>query len=195
MRGTLPQPVRCAKESGIIPAYAGNTKQCFHYRFVMGDHPRVCGEHSLSPRTSRVGTGSSPRMRGTRHHSGRCAFDGGIIPAYAGNTIPVRGLARIIAGSSPRMRGTPAVYQKPHILAGIIPAYAGNTYVGQWRQYDQRDHPRVCGEHITAMKHVNSMLGSSPRMRGTLVDGFGKLGIFGIIPAYAGNTKLPADRH
>ena len=71
---------------------------------------------------------------------------------------------------------------------GIIPAYAGNTkeYLGD--DVYGRDHPRVCGEHFDTVAALLRYVGSSPRMRGTLVDGFGKFEIFGIIPAYAGNT-------
>ena len=92
----------------------------------LGDHPRVCGEHSrvMKPR-SNCG-GSSPRMRGTplQLASHECFI--GIIPAYAGNTMcatpalpSTRDHPRVCGehqhrapetamelGSSPRMRGT-----------------------------------------------------------------------------------------
>ena len=32
-------------EDGIIPAYAGSTKNRDAYKDARGDHPRVCGEH------------------------------------------------------------------------------------------------------------------------------------------------------
>ena len=45
MRGTR-LPVRLQERwSGIIPAYAGNTQCDFHFPSLIGDHPRVCGEH------------------------------------------------------------------------------------------------------------------------------------------------------
>ena len=51
-----------------------------------GDHPRVCGEHTLNEYGRRLREGSSPRMRGT-HSTGAGSYtDIGIIPAYAGNT-------------------------------------------------------------------------------------------------------------
>ena len=70
-----------------------------------------------------------------------------IIPAYAGNTLYVRGAEQrgedhprvcgehssiawaisISPGSSPRMRGTRTQFDRVGVLVGIIPAYAGNT--------------------------------------------------------------------
>ena len=57
------------------------------------------------------------------------------------------------------------------------------------------DHPRVCGEHGDNNEESIEDLGSSPRMRGTpyrqpvLAHGAG------IIPAYAGNTRLQRYQH
>ena len=51
-----------------------------------------------------------------------------------------------------------------------------------------RDHPRVCGEHITSTEGTADSTGSSPRVRGTLRDGQRAYEAAGIIPACAGNT-------
>ena len=86
MRGTL---VTCPSEwvmAGIIPAYAGNTRLVALAVPVVGDHPRVCGEHMFPCRWIRVPSGSSPRMRGTLLDDPVAFRYGGIIPAYAGNT-------------------------------------------------------------------------------------------------------------
>ena len=53
----------------------------------------------------------------------------------------------------------------------------------------QRDHPRVCGEHIAPGAVAMTLLGSSPRMRGTHLTRRGEQIRPGIIPAYAGNTQ------
>ena len=73
--------------------------------------------------------------------------------------------------------------------AGIIPAYAGNTLSISRRRRLRRDHPRVCGEHISDEENTYKIEGSSPRMRGTPWGGEIGLHIDGIIPAYAGNTS------
>ena len=73
-------------------------------------------------------------------------------------------------------------------ICGIIPAYAGNTILDLLSKAELWDHPRVCGEHETGPQMRQPMLGSSPRMRGTLQGGGGMRVAVGIIPAYAGNT-------
>ena len=72
--------------AGIIPACAGNT--CASGRTIptSGDHPRVCGEHSLISACNRSMPGSSPRVRGTRRGRRVPIAGRGIIPACAGNT-------------------------------------------------------------------------------------------------------------
>ena len=130
-------------------------------------------------------------MRGTLKLWGSGVSDGGIIPAYAGNTCPLAGIRsytwdhpRIcgehdvwqsfqhdIQGSSPHMRGTLEASGPAAETAGIIPAYAGNTLARACICLPHRDHPRICGEHRRA---------DSQQPHG-----------IGIIPAYAGNTSPP----
>ena len=77
---------------------------------------------------------------------------------------------------------------------GIIPAYVGNTIVGEYFVEDNGDHPRVCGEHPDITRLGRTLQGSSPRMRGTLNRLWPQLNVWGIIPAYAGNTSSAAPR-
>ena len=87
MRGTHDVLRLSAVDSGIIPAYAGNTRAS-RARFVLSwDHPRVCGEHIIAVPFALGCMGSSPRMRGTLSDTVRIASVSGIIPAYAGNTL------------------------------------------------------------------------------------------------------------
>ena len=154
--------------------------------------------------------GSSPHMRGTL--ACLCGFvgDEGIIPAYAGNTggSPSAGSAhrdhpRICGehavekptkkdymGSSPHMRGTRLVADRVHDVTGIIPAYAGNTPCAIFRISVTRDHPRICGEHLPQAWLAGRLPGSSPHMRGTPSLWWRVRRPAGIIPAYAGNTRV-----
>ena len=131
----------------IIPAYAGSTRSMNHILNLLGDHPRVCGEHSLIAYPPCRSKGSSPRMRGAPsvHKEGRICVR--IIPAYAGSTVSdgvlhtewqdhprvcgehCESLAHLlfVAGSSPRMRGALGGEPSGLAAAGIIPAYAGST--------------------------------------------------------------------
>ena len=127
MRGTPSDALHFGFGEGIIPAYAGNTDSLAGVGTVRWDHPRVCGEHATVASSLSVWKGSSPRMRGTLGLIHGSVRDAGIIPAYAGNTMPpvarrygMRDHPRVCGehtgrpaflghprGSSPRMRGTP----------------------------------------------------------------------------------------
>ena len=96
-------------------------------------------------------------------------------------------------GSSPRVRGTPVVFAAARAEHGIIPACAGNTTSPYAYVECSWDHPRVCGEHAVVRFRVNVPPGSSPRVRGTLVDGDFMQAEHGIIPACAGNTSAPTS--
>ena len=210
LRATLRRAVRKFRRLGIIPAYAGNTQPVRPCPQCNRDHPRVCGEHSRRGSAGLSFGGSSPRMRGTPFVVIAVTVWRGIIPAYAGNTLPVlpnpfspRDHPRVCGehgeidvcmagnmGSSPRMRGTRQERVERRGRLGIIPAYAGNTGRDRIRLHPPRDHPRVCGEHHGAVEPRNCHPGSSPRMRGTLAPSRPRCRRTGIIPAYAGNTFL-----
>ena len=187
MRGTprIPRPVE--RGTGIIPAYAGNTRGVLCYYRGDGDHPRVCGEHVPVRGLARSIAGSSPRMRGTHVGDFLGGQVNGIIPAYAGNTgrrelarpalrdhprvcgehFPDDQIGRWNLGSSPRMRGTHGLNVQGSTFDGIIPAYAGNTFAHPFVAALRGDHPRVCGEHFRQLSAAQKRAGSSPRMRGT----------------------------
>ena len=77
---------------------------------------------------------------------------------------------------------------------GIIPAYAGSTLAASTSRMPRRDHPRVCGEHLTVHEAFDNLPGSSPRMRGAQLRQAGGRRLRGIIPAYAGSTSMAALR-
>ena len=178
--------------------------------FLRRDHPRICGEHSLLPASASGSWGSSPHMRGTPSSASVRTGRPGIIPAYAGNTATSSSSQaaawdhpricgehymsflseRIGAGSSPHMRGTPNLIAWCAVCAGIIPAYAGNTIPCSRSEGGNRDHPRICGEHVYVTNPEMLEPGSSPHMRGTPGHGRLRNNGHGIIPAYAGNTAI-----
>ena len=199
--------------AGIIPALAGNTSVSSHCGYPRGDHPRACGEHAFCACVGVAGSGSSPRLRGTHVQNlhGELLF--GIIPALAGNTFNERTYWAILRdhpracgehsvgtppdgwglGSSPRLRGTRGVAMLAGAAYGIIPALAGNTRFHSTQCCVTRDHPRACGEHILGRSTRPIVLGSSPRLRGTLCQFFSVWACRGIIPALAGNTSASAS--
>ena len=96
-----------------------------------------------------------------------------------------------VQGSSPRMRGTHVLSRAADDLHGLIPTYAGNTGHYTVRGGVHGAHPHVCGEHTGEVRLSFAHLGSSPRMRGTLIIRQKRpiLG-GGLIPTYAGNTCM-----
>ena len=72
--------------AGIIPACAGNTLTCSCSSRRLWDHPRMCGEHEVSPVSPQLIQGSSPHVRGTPDEPFQTQMVEGIIPACAGNT-------------------------------------------------------------------------------------------------------------
>ena len=153
--------------------------------------------------------GSSPRVRGTRCDASDLARHVRIIPARAGNAatphhskpwIPdhpracgergeVHHAAEEVLGSSPRVRGTRDVGGRGGRATRIIPARAGNATQDLSVEVVGRDHPRACGERGYARRRLLHRGGSSPRVRGTLLDLFGQKFVSRIIPARAGNAR------
>ncbi len=91
-------------------------------------------------------------------------------------------------GSSPRVRGTLTVGDPPVGCTRFIPARAGNTVDTQNGALGIPVHPRACGEHIDYTVVEGSVIGSSPRVRGT-PNHKPQVGSYSrFIPARAGNT-------
>ena len=65
VRGTRHVLAVVGRVAGIIPACAGNTSPFWPHGSRLGDHPRVCGEHSVELLFALQRGGSSPRVRGT----------------------------------------------------------------------------------------------------------------------------------
>ena len=214
VRGSLRTAGKHAHVSGIIPAGAGLTRCAFRTGARSWDHPRGCGAHStafsITGMTSLRIVGSSPRVRGSHADRVEATDDTGIIPAGAGLT-PCRhstarfprdhprgcgahlvGIYRLSRrqGSSPRVRGSPASLHRSAGKLGIIPAGAGLTTSASRPKNGRRDHPRGCGAHLKGGVIPGEEVGSSPRVRGSLILCLLVVLADGIIPAGAGLTAL-----
>ena len=193
----------------ITPAYAGKTTVTRVTACHKRDHPRVCGENLLTYGYNSSNMGSPPRMRGKHRTIQLPIVKIRITPAYAGKTSPfsvgfcivkdhprvcgenrqIEGEYLVRLGSPPRMRGKLPANHSKGFEAGITPAYAGKTAPGRAVASLRQDHPRVCGENISAARRIANLQGSPPRMRGKpgirclcLLEGR-------ITPAYAGKTE------
>lgn len=54
----------------VTPAYAGSTIAPTHVRRSSQEHPRTCGEHSLSCQLLGTLLGAPPHMRGAHYQNG-----------------------------------------------------------------------------------------------------------------------------
>ncbi len=208
LRGTRDRGRPSAACRRFIPASAGNTPPRPAWPDIASVHPRVCGEHTSMSSANMRTHGSSPRLRGTLGDDHARAFRARFIPASAGNTagIECRRICRPVhprvcgehasftgaisatAGSSPRLRGTLAALWLLVAELRFIPASAGNTRQGLTTRDDIPVHPRVCGEHDALVAGPMSVVGSSPRLRGTLGAVLAGHELQRFIPAFAGNT-------
>ena len=172
------------------------------------------GENIWTAVASKSPAGSSPRGRGKRVDKQTGDVCPGLIPAWAGKTFsgspshahskahprvggengPERFDLRGRVGSSPRGRGKPGCegLEKNHIR--LIPAWAGKTTSASTPRGCTRAHPRVGGENIKAAKRAQPTTGSSPRGRGKQTFRDSGKEAFGLIPAWAGKTRVPAGR-
>ena len=175
-------------KQGIIPAGAGLTFTPPRCATGPGDHPRGCGAHDHPLSHVPCRGGSSPRVRGSHWYAEKHPSPIGIIPAGAGLTHCYRHvhcrirdhprgcgahsfsywLQLVMMGSSPRVRGSPLGVVTSAALVGIIPAGAGLTASTRSWPGPSRDHPRGCGAHQMAGNNHQRLLGSSPRVRGSL---------------------------
>ena len=133
-----------------------------------------------------------------------------ITPAYTGNTI---GNGRQIplsqdhprihgehsnndcpngfsVGSPPHTRGTLSDGQKQAVVNRITPAYTGNTHSASALTTQNKDHPRIHGEHHRGALTLELKQGSPPHTRGTRVRLKSLIHNIRITPAYTGNTSL-----
>ena len=147
MRGKAPSLAVLGACIGITPAYAGKRVAAQIFRNLDRDHPRVCGEKSISADSFSPGTGSPPRMRGKVNSPPQRLIKFGITPAYAGKSYTLldlpagerdhprvcgekalgHGHQPFVQGSPPRMRGKVYKAGVQDAGRGITPAYAGKS--------------------------------------------------------------------
>ena len=157
-----------------------------------------------------ISVGSSPLVRGAPFEPPVHQVNHGIIPARAGSTSWSRGLSArswdhprscgehstgsypssCMAGSSPLVRGARLRLALQQGIYRIIPARAGSTEPLTIVMHDGKDHPRSCGEHPLPSPFTRWLLGSSPLVRGALLESCQVQSEKRIIPARAGSTKI-----
>ena len=84
VRGTGGAGGRRRRGGGIIPARAGNSRQCPRSRSRYRDHPRACGEQPAHAPQLQLGHGIIPARAGNRRRSGYGARSGWDHPRACG---------------------------------------------------------------------------------------------------------------
>ncbi len=189
VRGTLFRRLSPVSQTRFIPACAGNACASSSRISRSTVHPRVCGERSVNVIVGYKGFGSSPRVRGTRRAALLVRHASTVHPRVCGERLSGADSGNRLLGSSPRVRGTP-----PRRIQGcprdrFIPACAGNARRIASSRPGHPVHPRVCEERHGINIGQRPLIGSSPRVRGTLVGGIARRQVERFIPACAGNAK------
>ena len=170
---------------GIISACAERTISGYAGRLDLKDHLRVCGADNIAATLKFLRSGSSPRVRSGRHLISVAAVVVGIISACAERTWACRmspssprdhlrvcgadmgqfGTYADCQGSSPRVRSGLTQGVSCDVSHGIISACAERTARASVMGSRMRDHLRVCGADGAFALGLESVAGSSPRVR------------------------------
>ena len=213
-RGKPPTACEWMRAARSIPAWAGETRLARRAFAAARVYPRVGGGNQFNkPWVASIG-GLSPRGRGklegllpdcVKHRS---------IPAWAGETYspfspriarkvyprvgggnarPASAAAAAM-GLSPRGRGKPPPGDASVESARSIPAWAGETRTSRLRRRRAPVYPRVGGGNLRGAIFGFWAIGLSPRGRGKPCRRTTLAAARRSIPAWAGETLLPAHK-
>ena len=115
-------------------------------------------------------------------------------PRSCGDHTQPERASRHPTGSSPLVRGPLESLPVEAPDFGIIPARAGTTRRASGIRSCSWDHPRSCGDHTVPPRKSTLTWGSSPLVRGPLLQHLLHKLHRGIIPARAGTTRLTRPR-
>ena len=109
-------------------------------------------------------------------------------PRSCGEKYPSPSFLPAQEGSSPLMRGKAVFCNPPYGRERIIPAHAGKSIAVVDARCLAEDHPRSCGEKRSRQHYFHALRGSSPLMRGKVLQIKRYPRFYGIIPAHAGKS-------
>ncbi len=153
------------------------------------DHPRTCGEKSITSKSTSKTVGSPPHMRGKALFLQEKALDLRITPAHAGKSLGdsaeplnLRDHPRTCGeksesaagdfrthGSPPHMREKVRFCHRKKEDKRITPAHAGKSFLWLLSPVFRSDHPRTCGEKQSSEPCSECVPGSPPHMRGKVI--------------------------
>ncbi|STD62683.1 Domain of uncharacterised function (DUF2825) [Corynebacterium striatum] len=175
-------------DCGLIPAYAGRTRQPRQPPPSSGAHPRLRGADAFNVSSMREPDGSSPLTRGGLHFYSPHPQRRRLIPAYAGRT-PKSYTRSYGEQAHPRLRGADAHAGHRRIYPwGSSPLTRGGPVKTVGAAGVMVAHPRLRGADLMPWRGSAPRSGSSPLTRGGHPSGTPKRMPVGLIPAYAGRT-------
>ena len=164
----------------------GTSKKSRRSGECVRDHPHACGDKSCLVNSSRIDSGSSPRVWGQVRslRTSRRLFS--IIPTRVGTSLPpccsragywdhphacgdknsVISLFHESLGSSPRVWGQGYSVLTSTREPRIIPTRVGTSKSANIIIFVHKDHPHACGDKETIANIIKVARGSSPRVWG-----------------------------
>ncbi len=181
-------------DGGITPACAGKSGKAAELMDIREDHPRVCGEKLTALFWTGFVLGITPACAGKRALILQSMKKQKDHPRVCGEKLLRITRVLLPEGSPPRVRGKDPYPSGRLHSRGITPACAGKRPSRTRCRRRQRDHPRVCGEKLSAPYRWQACKGSPPRVRGKEQGGRASYGGAGITPACAGKRTISNTR-
>ena len=199
------------RRSRFIPTRVGNRYHSAKRPSHSPVHPHACGEQRIVVGPVACHFGSSPRVWGTGPDHARGAAVVRFIPTRVGNR-PVSAQLRAAkavhphacgeqkaagvhhtpyVGSSPRVWGTAVRVRSPNGDRRFIPTRVGNSRTRTRPARAPPVHPHACGEQAARLESVRDIIGSSPRVWGTVEWKKPRSPKFRFIPTRVGNRTRP----
>jgi len=175
----------------FIPTHVGNTSCIGSPSFWDSVHPHACGEHDRNHEGGGEGHRFIPTHVGNTLLRWPLTAWVAVHPHACGEHTWAQGYTGKRSGSSPRMWGTHMGTRVYGEKERFIPTHVGNTAVAKAISDVLVVHPHACGEHSWASPLATIRTGSSPRMWGTLYQGYGERDCKRFIPTHVGNTLSP----
>ncbi len=138
----------CAVMRRITPAHAGKSMQGNQEGGRDRDHPRSCGEKTVSALLKNFRLRITPAHAGKSPVSVQCPNLRKDHPRSCGEKTKSCIWLSPMSGSPPLMRGKVCGMPFKRHYSGITPAHAGKRLLFLAVKLKCRDHPRSCGEKL-----------------------------------------------
>ena len=166
------QPVSSCREcqrAEVYPRECGAAQYLLaQHVFVIGLSPRVRGS-PFTPRVSVIVIRSIPASAGQPRADEHYIASSRVYPRECGAAAGAFGITPSAAGLSPRVRGSPFSRRRVLRFLGSIPASAGQPFQVGNDACSTQVYPRECGAALYGGISQRTMMGLSPRVRGSLL--------------------------